>query len=92
MFEFVERLVGRIAENGDDERTVPKSERRQFDDVESFLVDQVLADNAKVGRAESDVLGDVVVPAVEDREREVAAARQQLLPVALEFESNQAQQ
>ena len=91
VFDVLDRLVGRVAHDRDDQGAIAEAERNQFLDVDTLLIDEVPADDAEVSRAHIDITWDIVVPTVEDREGEVAAPGQQPLSVALEFETDQAQ-
>ena len=55
-------------------------------------MDEVLADDPGVDGAGGHVLRDIVVARVEQREREVAAGREEALVVALELEADGVQQ
>ncbi len=85
-------LKGGIAQHRDHQRAVAEAERTQLRHRQPFLVDQVAADDPEIDRAEADVLRDVVVPAVQDRKRKVAAAREEALAVALEVQPDGVEQ
>src|SRR5688572_10427454 len=75
--------VRRVPQGCEHQLAIAESERRQLFDSDVLLVEEVAADDAEVDRAQADVTRDVVVTAVEDRKREVAAVGEEPLPIAL---------
>ena len=92
----MEKLLGfrerSVTQRRDNERTVAKSKRHELFDGDSFFVDEIAADDAKVDRAQADIAWNVIIPPIEDGEREVAAMGEESLPVALKLKSDRVQE